>query len=242
MRLVGVVLGLMFLCAMVSGATFTMQVKNSSTGGYVAMDGANTVFRGDTVKFTADAASPDYDWGFGDGFGSNASSPEHRYTFGKPPILMNGGYKDITASLTTVAGGTDTETIRFRTLMQPLVTQSTNLTLMNENLSENFTKALTGNRTAPAGWAGFDWVGGIGATADVYESVLGTSLFLIIVFAIPFLMNWIISKDFVVSSIIGGFLGIYIITRLPANMQLLALMFIVMSIVALLYSLLKERV
>jgi hypothetical protein len=111
---------------------------------------------------------------------------------------------------------------------------------MNESLSRNYTEALTGNRTAPPGWSGFDWVRGVQTTVDAYTGQLGVTIFLILVFSIPFLMNWIIMKDFIVSGILGGFLGVFIIVRLPANMQPIAVAFIVMSVVAVIYSLLKE--
>jgi hypothetical protein len=84
-------------------------------------------------------------------------------------------------------------------------------------------------------------LGGLRAAEGVYVSVLGLTIFLLIVFSIPFIMNWIVTKDFVVSGIIGGFMGIWIITRLPDAMKPLAVMFIGMSIVAIIYSLIKER-
>ena len=155
---------------------------------------------------------------------------------------MHDGYKDLEVELTTPEGGTYTDTIRFTSPLAPIVTQSTNITLMNESLARNYTEALTGNRSAPPGWSGFDWARGIQNTALAYAGVLGWTIFLILVFAIPFIMNWIITKDFVVAGIIGGFMGIYIIVRLPGPMQLIAVAFIVMSVVAVAYSLLKERV
>lgn len=225
----------------VSAASFTMQVKNATTGSCVAMDGENTVYRGDTVCFTdTSGASSSWEWNFGDGFTSTEQNPQHIYAFGKRPIVMHNGYINLGISLKTSDGSIHEDTIKFSTPLPPLVITTQNITLMNETLAENYTEALTGNRTSPPGWSGFDWVRGIATTEEAYTSVLGSTIFLILIFSIPFIMNWIIMKDFVVAGILGGFLGIYIIVRLPANMQLLAVGFIVMSVVAVIYSLLKE--
>jgi hypothetical protein len=232
---------LVVLCSgIVSAASFTMQVKNATTGGCIAMDGGNTVYRGDTVCFTDTSGGSSWEWNFGDGFTSTEQNPEHTYAFGKRPIVMHNGYINLGISLKASDGSIHEDTIKFSTLLPPIVTAQETIALMNETLAENYTEALTGNRTAPPGWNGFDWVRGITTTEEAYTSVLGSTIFLILVFSIPFIMNWIIMKDFVVAGILGGFLGIYIIVRLPANMQLLAVGFIVMSAVAVIYSLLKE--
>jgi hypothetical protein len=155
---------------------------------------------------------------------------------------MTNGFILLKAKLTINGGASHSETLNFTTGLPKLIIETDNVTLMNENLSQNYTEALTGNRTAPPGWAGFDWLRGIETTEEAYTSVLGTTVFLILIFSVPFIMNWIITKDFVVAGIIGGFLGVFIIVRLPANMQLLAVTFIAMSIVAVIYSLVKERI
>jgi len=159
---------------------------------------------------------------------------------------MHDGYILLTVGLKTQDEVTSTQQVNLTTLLPPLVFQTQTIALMNENLSKNYTEALTGNRTAPPGWSGFDWVRGIDTTIEAYTMGIGTagglgmSIFLILVFSIPFLMVWIIMKDFIVPGILGGFLGVFIIVRLPANMQPLAVAFIVMSVVAIIYSLLKE--
>lgn len=223
-------------------ADFTMEVQNATTGAgvFVPIDGAHTVFRGDTVRFTPDSPVTNPRWSFGDGYKSTDQIAEHKYEFGKTPIVMNHGYKYLHVVLGSDGGNTGTD-IRFSTPMAPIITQVATIATMNESLSEAYIAALGGNRTTPAGWAGFDWLGGLRATEDVYASTMGEALFLVIIFAVPFIMNWIITKDFVVAGVLGGFLGIFIIARLPAQMQLIAVAFIAMSVAAVIYSLLKEK-
>lgn len=232
---------MMLFTGVAGAASFTMQVKNS-TSAYHSMDSNNTVYRGDTVKFTdTSSGSPtSWDWGFGDGFSSAYQNPEHTYAFGKQPIIMTNGYIYLNPTLKTPDGSVYSRQIKFTTHLQPLIIETDNVVLMNETLSKNYTEVLTGNQTAPPGWMGFDWVRGINTTIEAYTSILGETIFLILIFSIPFIMNWIVTKDFVVSGILGGFLGIFIIARLPAGMQMMAIGFIVMSVVAIIYSLLKE--
>jgi hypothetical protein len=113
---------------------------------------------------------------------------------------------------------------------------------LNESYSQVFIDVIGGNESAPAGWIGIDFLGGLEGARDVYVSVVGLTIFSMMIFSLPFLMNWIISKDFVVSGVIGMFMGIYIVVRLPAQMQLIAVAFIGMAIVAIIYSLVKERI
>lgn len=239
---------ILLFAGVADAVSFTMQVKNNSLPAYIALPAGNVVYRGDTIKFTDTTGGPitSWDWSYGDGFSNlnPAADPivEHRYTFGKHPILMQNGFKLLEVTLTINGAASHSETINFTTGLPKLIIETDNVTLMNENLSQNYTEALTGNRTAPPGWSGFDWVRGIATTEETYTSVLGTTVFLILIFSVPFIMNWIITKDFVVAGIIGGFLGVFIIVRLPANMQLLAVTFIAMSIVAVIYSLVKERI
>lgn len=230
-------------------ADFSMERKNATVP-YAAISDGDTVYRGDTVRFTP-VGGTRFNWSFGDGFDSTEEIPEHYYAYGKRTILMHDGSVKLFIGLKVDSETSPTiKSINFTTLLPPLVFQTTNITLMNESLSNNYTEALTGNRTAPPGWSGFDWVKGIDTTIEAYvkgtttqgggNSGLGATIFLILVFSIPFLMSWIIMKDFIVPGILGGFLGVFIIVRLPANMQPLAIAFIVMSVVAIIYSLLKE--
>lgn len=124
----------------------------------------------------------------------------------------------------------------------PIVTPSSKVTILGEQLMRNYTEALTGNRSAPPGWLGFDWGRGIASVGETYIGTTGMTVFLILAFSVPFLASWIITQNIVVTGIIGGFLGIFIIPRLPAQMQLIAVALVVLSIVAVIYSLLKERI
>ena len=91
------------------------------------------------------------------------------------------------------------------------------------------------------GEEGINWTGLIGAGYDAYENPLGP-LAAIIIFALPFLMMWISQKDLTLPGIVGALLGLFIIVRLPANWHVAAVTFIAISVVAVIYSLVKERV
>lgn len=230
------------LCVSVAGAaTFTMERKNASMGAFVAISDGDVVYRGDTVRFTASGGAG-WNWTLGDGATvSGVSTLDHNYTYGAGRIIiMHDGYYLLPITLKTLDGVQTTQSINFTTLLPPLVFQTAHSDLLDESLAENYTEALTGNRTAPPGWSGFGWVLGVSTTIRAYTSVLTVPIFLILVFSIPFIMEWIIMKDFIVAGILGGFLGIFIIVRLPAALQPIAVAFIVMSLVAIIYSLLKE--
>lgn len=228
------------LCVAAAGAaTFTMERANA-TQAYTSISSGDRVYRGDWVRFTASGGTG-WNWSFGDGFtASGVGTVVHNYTYGTQPIIMHDGYIHLYITLETLDGAKTSKNINFTTLLPPLVFQTAHSAMLDESLAENYTQALTGNRTAPPGWSGFGWVLGFNTTVRAYTMVLGTAIFLILVFSIPFIMEWIIMKDFIVAGILGGFLGIFIIVRLPAGMQPIAVAFIVMSLVAIIYSLLKE--
>jgi hypothetical protein len=63
----------------------------------------------------------------------------------------------------------------------------------------------------------------------------------VLVFAIPFVMMWITQKDLTLPGLAGALIGLFVIIRLPAEFHLVAVSFIAISIVAVVYSLMKER-
>ena len=63
-----------------------------------------------------------------------------------------------------------------------------------------------------------------------------------LIFSIPFLMMWITQRDMTLPGLVGALFGLFIIVRLPAEFHLVAVTFIAISIVAVVYSLVKERV
>ena len=79
----------------------------------------------------------------------------------------------------------------------------------------------------------------LGISLMVFEDTWG-SVALVIIFAIPFLMTWIMGGNVTLPSVMGIITGGFILWRLPEQYQLLAIGFIGLSVIAIIYSLLKE--
>ena len=64
---------------------------------------------------------------------------------------------------------------------------------------------------------------------------------LVIIFSLPFIMAWIMGASITSPAVMGIIVGGFILYRLPEQYQLVAIGFIVMSVIAIIYSLLRER-
>ena len=84
-----------------------------------------------------------------------------------------------------------------------------------------------------------DIPGGLHLAVSVYEDTWG-NIALVIIFAIPFLMAWIMGGNITLPSVMGLITGGFILYRLPEQYQLVAIGFIALSAIAVIYSLLKE--
>ena len=198
---------------------------------------------------TSTGGAVTYNWSMGDGYRYGTKDVRHKYAFGTGGTSLGfipepaGKFLIIRHYAIDGVGDADykEKNLTLHSSMPSLIISRENVTLMDETASNQFIQVVGGNGTIPSGWIGVDFLGGLRAAEGVYVSVLGLTIFLLVVFSLPFIMNWIVTKDFVVSGIIGGFMGIWIITRLPDAMKPLAVIFIGMSIVAIIYSLIKER-
>jgi hypothetical protein len=82
---------------------------------------------------------------------------------------------------------------------------------------------------------------GLGYLAmSAYTDILG-NVAAGIIFAIPFLMMWIMGNSVTLPSVIGIMEGGFILYRLPEQFHLVAVGFIALSVIAIIYSLLKEK-
>lgn len=224
-------------------AAFTISYLNGS-----CFNTTSETYKGQVLYFndTSAGGPTTWAWDFGDGWTSASRNATHAYTFGKlgHMILLKNGWKEMPVTLTVsdgAASSTITHSVNLTTPLMMYSVSSANVTMLNDSASQAYLEAIGGNTTVPTDWGGIDWILGIQTTESVYTQIIGVSMFLILIFSLPFIMNWIITKDFNVAGILGGFLGIYIIVRLPTMMRLLAVTFIGLSIVAIIYSLLKER-
>lgn len=75
---------------------------------------------------------------------------------------------------------------------------------------------------------------------SVYSDPIG-SLALVIIFAIPWLLMWLMQSDVVPAAVAGLIIGGFVLEFLPAEYSLLGTVFVVLALVAIVYSLLKER-
>lgn len=85
-----------------------------------------------------------------------------------------------------------------------------------------------------------NWTEFLGADLSVYTLLIGYLAF-VIIFAIPFVLMWLMQSDMVPAGIAGIIIGGFMLLWLPAEYSLLAGVFVVLAIVAVVYSLLKER-
>lgn len=85
-----------------------------------------------------------------------------------------------------------------------------------------------------------NWSGILPIVAGAYTAAMG-KLALILIFAIPFVMMWIVQRDTTLPGLVGLLLGLFIIVMLPVQMMHVAIAVMAMSITAVIYSLLKER-
>ena len=246
----GILLAMIFLagpCLAAPVANFNVYYLNTTNGS--TWDNLTTLSatKAQILSFNASAGgATSWTWDFGDGRKGSGQQTTHQYSYPvqKWLVYVNGSAKNVVVlnASDAVSSSYQTKVLNISVSLQPLVMVTQTVALLNESYSQTFIDVIGGNESVQDGWIGIDFLGGLQGAQDVYVSVLGYTVFAILIFSLPFIMNWLISKDFVVAGIIGMFMGIYIIARLPATMKLLAVSFIGLAIVAIIYSLVKERI
>ncbi len=112
---------------------------------------------------------------------------------------------------------------------------------VSTSLVDDLINSLGGETVPEPGEDTINWTGLISTIGGAYTSILGPLAYTLI-FSIPFLMMWITQRDMTLPGLVGALFGLFIIVRLPAEFHLVAVTFIAISIVAVVYSLVKERV
>jgi len=102
--------------------------------------------------------------------------------------------------------------------------------------------ASIGGNTSPDTEANatINWTAFLGATLEPYTLLIG-DLALVIIFAIPFVLMWLMQMDMTPAAIAGIIIGGFMLAFLPAEYSLLAGILVVFAALAIVYSLLKER-
>ncbi len=123
----------------------------------------------------------------------------------------------------------------------PRVMANVTLTPLPTDAYQAFYDAMGGNESpVDEADARVNWTKVLGSVMKTYTVPLGNVVF-VVIFAIPFILMWIMHGDVTIPSILGIILGAFILTMLPAEYHLVAVAFVALSIVAIIYSLMKER-
>jgi len=102
------------------------------------------------------------------------------------------------------------------------------------------TGAFGGNNQLNETTEGVDWLGIKDAAERPYTDLIGP-FFYVIVFAIPFLMQWLRQGSMAVPAAIGIILGGIMLAKTPAEYHLAAIAFIALSILAVVWGVIKDR-
>jgi hypothetical protein len=185
-----------------------------------------------TVQFT-DTSTGDiisWHWDFGDGGTSTLQNPSHTYE-------AAGTY---TASLTVSGPGGEDSEIRsiFARAMRPKA--SSPIATLDESPYTSFVGAFGGSNQLNETTEGVDWLGIKDAAERPYTDLIGP-LFYVIVFAIPFLMQWLRQGSMAVPAAIGIILGGIMLAKTSAEYHLAAIAFIALSILAVVWGVIKDR-
>ena len=84
-----------------------------------------------------------------------------------------------------------------------------------------------------------DWLGLKAAAEHPYVTAIG-SLFYVIVFSLPFLMQWLRQGSMAIPGVIGIILGGVMLAKIPPEYHIVAVAFLALSILAIVWAILKE--
>lgn len=104
-----------------------------------------------------------------------------------------------------------------------------------------FVETFGGENQLNESTEGVDWLGIQAAVEQPYTTAIG-SLFYVIVFAIPFLMQWLRQGSMAIPAAIGIILGGIMLSKTPAEYHLVAVALIALSILAIVWGIIKERI
>lgn len=85
-----------------------------------------------------------------------------------------------------------------------------------------------------------DWMGIAGAVEDYYTDSMG-AFFYVFVFSIPFVIQWLRQGNMVIPSILGIISAGFLLMYVPAEYELVAITFIALGVLGVLWGVVKER-
>lgn len=141
-------------------------------------------------------------------------------------------------------GGNITPTITNGTLLSRTsarVMATTAFTPVSTEAYNRLYESIGGN-TSPESEAEslINWTEFLGATLSPYTLLIG-NLAMVIIFSIPFILMWLMQSNMTPAAVAGLIIGVFLLAFLPAEYSLLAGILVVFALVAVVYSLFKER-
>lgn len=229
---------LLLLCLAISPATATWSPPTDTVLDPPTANFAANVTAGNAplaVNFTDTSTGnvTAWSWEFGDGTNSTAQHPVHTYD-------TAGTY---TVSLTaTSAYGSDTETktnlIRV-TALRPKTTRT--IAPLDEGPYNHFFASFGGSQQLNETTEGVDWLGLKDAAEEPYTAALG-SLFFALLFALPFVMQWLRQGSMAIPCVLGIILGSIMLAKAPAEYHIVAVVFVALGVLAVVWGVIKDRV
>lgn len=135
----------------------------------------------------------------------------------------------------TLAPGTITLTSGLR----PKTTRT--IAPLDEGPYNHFFAAFGGSQQLNETTEGVDWLGVKDALEEPYTAALG-SLFFALLFALPFVMQWLRQGSMAIPCVLGIILGSIMLAKAPAEYHIVAVVFVALGVLAVVWGVIKDRV
>lgn len=112
---------------------------------------------------------------------------------------------------------------------------------LDEGPYDHLMAAIGGTHQLNETTEGVDFLGIKDAAEEPYTAALG-SLFFALIFALPFVMQWIRQGNMAIPAVLGIILGGIMLTKTPAEYHIAAVAFIALSVLAVVWGVIKDRI
>lgn len=186
-----------------------------------------------TLQFNSTSAqATSYLWEFGDGSESTDPNPIHTYS----------DHDIYTVKLTATNEYGDSTSIKQIYLHKSIRPSATaTVEPMTLGAYNRLIGAVGGDVVYEGDGPQVDWMEGIRTIESVYSDSMGI-FFYIMVFSLPFVIQWLRQGNMAVPGTLGIITAGYLLTYLPAEYHLVAVTFVALSVLAVIWGIVKERV